>query len=893
MRDKLIIYYFSSTHWDREWYQSFQGFRHRLVEMMNDLIETMEKNSDYKVFHTDGQTILLEDYLQIEPGKKDRLKKLIDAGRIVIGPWYVMPDEFLLSGESLIRNLMVGYKICSEWGVKPWKCGYICDIFGHIAQMPQIFNGFGINSSLLGRGTNEHSCPAHFKWQSPDGSSVTTFKVPDSHGYGDFFIKVSDKDRPENPLSETELSGLIKEYIDSELKRSPIPVVVLMDGADHQWLHKDIPRNIEIIKKLYPDADVRYTNLEDMVKEVEAYTEVMPTKEGEINETAKIDGSYIHLITHTLSSRYPIKKANDECQTLLEKWIEPLAALYELKNFCIQKSYIDLAYKYLLKNHPHDSICGCSIDRVHNDMEYRFSQTKEICNQLIDVLFDYERKQNEVDKSSDVKVLSVWNPLPFARREVITVDIDFPKDYPTKFQEPFGYELKNSFRIIDSSGKEIPYNLASMKKNYIIRSVNQYREEKDVHTISFEACLPSMGIAEYKIVPCDVPTRYLDKLSKSERTVENEYLKLYVNDNGTIKIYDKSSGKTYDNLISYKDNGEIGDGWYHVAPVEDRIISSFGMPCTIEKIEDGVSRVVFQITHDILIPASRCDTRHTIKRSNDMKSMKIRSKIGLSKGNRFVDVETIIDNNSKDHRLKLIIPTHIEEPTYFANQSFYFVERSCGIDIATGDWKEPEALEKQMGGIVGKRAADGAGLAFVSAYGLHECACLSDDDASMQITLFRGFEKTFMKNGEPGGQILGTLQFKYLIAPIQQNTSYADLTRMQDCLSTGVKTFSYAANDDYSLKPNKSNFELISDNVCLSILKRPEDDDKGEVMIRLCNMSNKISDFQMKSAWEIKSVYRVNLNEEHTSEVTSDCWAFSDSLNPWQIQTYILKISKE
>jgi mannosylglycerate hydrolase len=134
------IFFFSGTHWDREWYESFQGFRFKLVKMMNSLIDTLEKNEDFKVFHLDGQTIVLEDYIEIMFQNRQRLEKLIREGRILIGPWYVMPDEFLLSGESLVRNLMMGHRISEEWGVDAWKFGYVCDIFGHIAQMPQIFN---------------------------------------------------------------------------------------------------------------------------------------------------------------------------------------------------------------------------------------------------------------------------------------------------------------------------------------------------------------------------------------------------------------------------------------------------------------------------------------------------------------------------------------------------------------------------------------------------------------------------------------------------------------------------------------------------------------------------------------------------------------------------------
>ena len=139
----MKIFYINSTHWDREWYVPFQNFRYNLVEMVDGLLNILENDSSYRMFCFDGQTIALEDYLEVAPENADRLGKLIRDGRLLIGPWYVMPDEFLVSGESLIRNLVQGHAIARKWGVEAWKYGYVCDIFGHIAQLPQILNGFG------------------------------------------------------------------------------------------------------------------------------------------------------------------------------------------------------------------------------------------------------------------------------------------------------------------------------------------------------------------------------------------------------------------------------------------------------------------------------------------------------------------------------------------------------------------------------------------------------------------------------------------------------------------------------------------------------------------------------------------------------------------------------
>lgn len=889
-KDKLTIYYFSGTHWDREWYQSFQGFRYRLVTMMNEMIELLEKNPEFKVFHFDGQTIMLEDYLEIEPEKKERLYKLIQDGRILIGPWYVMPDEFLLSGESIIRNLVIGHRICREWSVESWKYGYICDIFGHVAQTPQIFNGFGIKYALLGRGTNEHTCPSHFVWQSPDGSECITFKVDDHSGYGAFCTDVIGWEGNNVFEPVTDRRAAAKKYIEKELKKSEIPVVVIMDGMDHERIHADTPDYIKLVEEFYPDADIHHVNLENMGRQLENYRSLLPVKKGELNETAKISGPFLHLISNTLSSRYPIKKANDQCQTLLEKLVEPVCAIWNMKGFKIQKSYIDLAYRHLIQNHPHDSICGCSIDQVHKDMEYRFDQARMICCQVMEEIDNFEAEKLKSERISEKMLLRIFNPLPFARREVITAELGFRSGYSCIYEEQFGYELKNSFRIVDCNDNEIPYGLLSIKRNYKVRRYNQYVEKLNLHEISMEVDVPAMGFAEYAILSSEKPSRYLECMTRSENEAENEYISLKINEDGTLAICDKTTEKTYDKLVSYLDDGEIGDGWFHANPVQDLLVSSQGSPCTVERLENSPSRVVFRITHYLKVPESMTYGEKDVRRSEKHVELKISSNIALSKGTPWVDVETTVSNNTRDHRLRMKLPTGLFSPTYFVNQPFAFVERKVGINIETQEWKECEALEKQTGGIVFRRAEDGNGLAFVSAYGLHECACPDDTAGSIIVTLLRSFSKTYTTNGEVTGQIQGDLQFKYRLVPMQTDTGFADLVRIQDGLQAGVRTNALHVPENVKPAAPVSHFELLGQDVCMSILKKPENRDEDNVVVRLCNMSGKSSKGALKCFKSISSASKVNLNEEFLEPAEFTENTLQVDLGPWKIQTYSLRL---
>lgn len=886
------IYVFSGTHWDREWYQTFQGFRYRLVSMMNDMIEALEQDPKFKVFHLDGQTIVLDDYLEIEPGNRERLVNLIEDGRILIGPWYVMPDEFLLSGESLIRNLMIGHRIAAKWNVPAWKYGYICDIFGHISQMPQIFGGFGIRHAVLGRGTNEHTTPAHFRWQSPDGSECIAYKLPDYGGYG-AFNWIFDNQLTEKEWSQEEKASRIKAFVDSEFARSDVPVAVVMDGVDHEPLHRETPEILELLRSLYPEAEVKHVDLAQMGTQLEAFRHSMPVRPGELYEPAKAKGPFVYVITHTLSSRYPIKKANDRCQALLEKWVEPLVAVSALRGYSLQKTYVDLAYRYLIQNHPHDSICGCSIDQVHKDMEYRFNQTEMIGQQLISDMMQNDRDRLATEKNGVHRLLRLWNPLPFARRETITVDIDFPVGYPNRYQEPFGYEEKNSFRIYDHQGNEIPYGLVSMRKNWLVRVHNQATNRVDRHTVTLEVEMPAMGVSSYRIVPSDTPSRYLRKLPTDEISTENERIRLWVNDNGTIGIRDKKSGALYDGLLGYLDDGEIGDGWFHVNPAEDRIVSSAGAPCTIEKVENGPSRTVFRITHLLRVPERLDETKGNIRRSERYVELKVTSLVGLSTGAGYVDVETTVTNTARDHRLRVTLPTGIQADTYFVNQPFAFVERKTGVRTDTQDWKECDVPEKQTGGIVGKRSDDGSGLAFVSAYGLHECAAFDDAAGTIAVTLFRSFAKTVMTNGEEGGQILGDHQFSYRLAPLDASVSNADLVRLQDGLQSGFHASSVPIAAEAGTPSPAAYMELISAHCCLSILKRPESEETDTAIVRLSNFSASPDTASLRFFRDIAEAAEVDFNEEAGSVIPTDgSGTLEVELPGWKIQTYRIRFKR-
>ncbi len=789
----MKIFLHTGTHWDREWYQPFQGFRFNLVRMMNDLMDGLESHPDFGVFHADGQTVILEDFLEIEPWQKNRLTSHIQSGRIVVGPWYCMPDEFLVSGESLIRNLRRGMRIAESYGVTHCKNAYICDIFGHAAQTPQIFAGLGLNHTVLGRGTNAHTTPRFFRWTAPDGSDVRVFRLAPGDGYGDYTVQICrgtvyDPRGDRAALTTDEkLRERLKAYVEAQLADSNLPIVIMMNALDHDFPRWEVIRHMEILRELFPDAEIYHVSPDEYGRAIDEYIDTLPRKYGELAETAKVKAGYLHLITNTLSSRYPLKQQNDQLQTRLEKWIAPAYA-FGLTDASV--GYLDRIEKYLLQNHPHDSICGCSIDQVHRDMQYRFDQNRLIGDEILKTVRKTVSEGTETHVDGPIRqgdlisapadadlVVKILNPLPYDREETVTVPVTFPKGYRT-YAEPFGFENICCFKLFDADGAEVPYGITDIVEN---------RSGTKTYTLTLRVKLTALGVTELLVKASEMPVRYPDRLLTGQCTAENEYLILAVQNDGTVDVTDKTTGVTYAGLLAAVDDGDIGDGWYHGPMAVDRTVVN--STADIEISENTACAVTFRITQHLRLPASY--TRGGwqkgdwgMHRSAEYVGMDGGHSVTLKKGERALAVQTEVENTAMDHRLRLRLPTGIAGKSYYASQAFCMISRETGDRPETADWKEYGIIERNFAGIAAKYGERG-GFAFISHYGLHECGVR--EDGTMDITLFRATCQTVMTRGEPDGELLGKkLTFAYTLLPLDADTPLSHLARAQDKAAAGL-----------------------------------------------------------------------------------------------------------
>jgi alpha-mannosidase len=344
------------THWDREWYLPFEFFRLRLGAVVDGILETLERDSSFTSFTLDGQAVVLEDYLDVRPEHEARLRALLAAGRLEVGPSYVLPDEILVGGESLVRNLLLGRRVCRRFGVEPSGAGYLPDSFGHPAQLPQILAGFGIRTFLFSRGMGDEvdDVGMIFRWQAGPAEVVACQMLP----HYDNFARLTWSHDAEERLRA------IVEHLGDFVQRAGQDEIVLANGSDHLPIEPELPEILAALGKTF-GADFRIGRYDQHSPDAEG----LPVHEGEL-----VGSRLQNALRGVNSARVYLKQANERAERRLLS-IETAAALRVLReDNPYPAADLRLAWRDLLRNHPHDSICGCSCDEVHRDMLVRYEQ---------------------------------------------------------------------------------------------------------------------------------------------------------------------------------------------------------------------------------------------------------------------------------------------------------------------------------------------------------------------------------------------------------------------------------------------------------------------------------------------------------------------------------------
>ena len=897
----LKIFYVQGTHWDREWYFPFQRFRQYLLDTAEEVLNTLENDPEFGCFIFDGQTLVMEDILEVKPEWRPRLERQIRAGRLKIGPWYCMPDMFLVSGESLIRNLRAGRRIAENFGGGTLPCGYLCDVFGNIAQTPQLLRLNGLDFAAVWRGIEDENC--NFRvWRAPDGSEVLLYRMEARQSYCDFTGEVAGYWG--FPLGEEEFKRRAFAYIEEQRRRNP-ELVILMDAVDHGPIHRVVPQYLKWLRELYPEAEVAFSDFSRIAEELEKRRASLPLYQGEMVYPGKtLNNSFQAVLTHTLSARYPLKRWNDLCSDLLELTLEPIVAASLIRGVSCRPELLDLAWKYLLRNHPHDSICGCSVDAVHQDMLYRFRQIQEIAPGVVETFVKADRDAlTGIDQRRECVPcgfapetgipeadpegrydLRLYNPLPRPYKGVVRVQVRFPLQYPKRYSEYFGYETLNAFRLYEDSGREIPYVLEAIQPNQRCNFHRYDHRHYDVYTLSFETQLRGCAWHTFQIRPAEEPVRNWSSMKRGPRRISNGLLEVEFAGDGTFAVTDCENGRRIEGFNSFVFDRDMGDGWNYARPVNSAVLLDSSCGVLLREVRDSAIRSVFEIERVFSLPEGLefrgglneqyCGIRESAARVTQT----IRTTVELEAGSRLVKMKTVLDNRAKDCRLRMAVPTGLPGG-YFAGQSFCVIERPEGR--LTGDesirFREFDPMEKNFSGFAGKRSSHGSTV-FFSRCGLKEISCQGEE---LYVTLLRNFRRTPQTDGEAESQNPGEQLFEYAFGIFPGCVSNAEAAEMSQQYRREFLHYlvRHTGND-----ADRNSLLELEGNPVVSAFSPTGEAEGGSAIVRLVNLSDHAEQSRFQSDYAIERVEKVDLREANPQPAETTV-----TLRPWEIATFKLR----
>jgi hypothetical protein len=351
------------THWDREWYAPFQEFRLKLVDLVDDLVAGLEDGSAGPHFLLDGQMAAVDDYLELRPEMAARLAALVASGRLAVGPWYVLPDEFLVSGETLVRDLQLGLRRGADFG-GAMAVGYLPDMFGHVAQMPQLLRLAELDVAVVWRGVPSSVTRTSFRWRAPDGSSVRAAYLPEGYGNGAFV--------PEDPAA---LVAEVDEFV--AVRPSMIEGAVLwMNGTDHQL---PTPHLVETLERANRSQSAYVFSIVSLAE----HLATLPTGDLPVHDGEMRSGARANLLMGVTSNRVDVRAAAAGAETALERVAEPMCALFS-DAARWPAAALDLAWREVIRNAAHDSVCACSHDEVVRTVLHRYAEARHIAETLVE-----------------------------------------------------------------------------------------------------------------------------------------------------------------------------------------------------------------------------------------------------------------------------------------------------------------------------------------------------------------------------------------------------------------------------------------------------------------------------------------------------------------------------
>lgn len=640
---KKTVHIISHTHWDREWYLNSKFVNRWLPVFFESLFAMMEKEKEYR-FVLDGQTSILDDcYVELERDGGDvrafqeKIRKYAGEGRLILGPYYLQPDWQLISEEALVRNMLYGKEIANAFGSRT-KTGWLLDNFGQISQAPQIHKQFGMKGIVVWRGVefDPEQLQSEFYWKSPDGTVLPGIYLLSSYRNA---MRLADY--PDS------IYGRIKNEAEKIEPFATTGNILLMNGYDQEMLPDDILPYIRNGQADFGDFKVVQSTPDEYMEAVTENLGAVQTFSG-----ALYSGRYISVFPGVLSSRMYLKMKNDTVQRQIECYAEPLLVMSSMEGQAYPGEQLDECWKLLLKNHPHDSICGVSVDDVHTDMEERFEEVSGRADGFVRSAVNEIAGKTDTSTFAEAEmVYQIFNTVPVERVCQVMLPWEMAEGYD------LGDKRAQKYMVKDETGAVLPCQktgdgIITVVKlppfGYAVLGI--YREQERTG-----------GLAKQELME-------EEDIIRQNQTIENKWIQVSIHENGSMDVLDKTVGKLYKNIGYLEECGDGGDE-YNFSYIEgDAGYTTLDEKPEITVVEQGTLRTVVQIQYRWKLPARLGLDRRT--RSGDIMVLPVTIYMTLETDSPVLKFRTVVKNRCKDHRIRVMFPTDIEAEESLAHTQF-------------------------------------------------------------------------------------------------------------------------------------------------------------------------------------------------------------------------------
>lgn len=879
---KRKIHVIPHSHWDREWYFTTSRSKVYLMKDLGDVLNTLENDPEFKYFMVDAQGSLLDDYIKWRPQDKERISKLVNDGRLVIGPWYTQTDQLVISGESIVRNMYYGIKRCESFG-KYMNVGYVPDSFGQSGNMPQIYRQFGIEDTLFWRGVSDDMVKhTDYNWRGDDGSVVFTTQIPFGYYIGGNI--------PEEPEENEEFWQ--KECLEKAGGRSATRHIYFPNGFDQAPVRTNLPQLVKERNEKDPENEYVISCIEDYIKDVKSENPELEEVQGEL-----VIAKHMRIHKSIFSSRSDLKVMNTQIQNYVTNVMEPLLTIsYNLGNEYPHEAVAEI-WKLLFENAAHDSIGSCISDTANEDVYVRYKQARDIAVNLVEL---HSRLiATNVKNDADMTFTAI-NTLPQKRKNTVIV----------KTYVPGG-----KFAIIDEKGNDVDYTIIKSRDltDYVLSQTIMLDPSRKFYvpdqvlevTMAIKANdVPALGYVQYSIDT----QKDSHKETADKKVLENKYYTIEVEENGSLTIVDKANNVTYKNQGILVESGDDGDSFNYSPPRKDMEVFSNESKCTV-KISGSDIYDQAEIHFDMVVPAD-LDERAEGKVSV---TMLVDMTVALRKDSKVIDFNVKVDNKGLSHRLCVLFDSQIVSAFNYADQQFGLIkrpnyyekemklymesmnnktEKKAGIqELANwandqSTWQEPPISIEPTQSYVS--LTDGKTGIAVIPQGVREYEVL--DDSKIRLTLFRtygfmGKENLIYRPGRasgeriietPAAQLLKEMEFNFGFTSYAGDINDSDIDTLAKQYNTNLEVYTYAEFLNGRLIFSQREIEgqnakihslfETEGNLVVSAVKKAEEDDG--YIIRLYNgKDHKDLDDKIKFNFDIKEAYYTNLKEEKTEEI--------------------------